>query len=287
MPGPEGSCHHLLSVTQCHYRWPTDLLCLSHTPRCSGPQRRAVRPQERRVGLPPGSAQAALSKPGTQGQGGGLVHALPSGPLPGLGASCSGCGGWAAWERKLPPVRTLPLDLSPGLGKDQQDSSGQDRRATPVTGPSDRNRSAKRPWPPARAETFGSLCRGCRGLGPQAWQPHAPLQCGHTASGRPEERGWSGTGEQRRGVSGAGVACAGPSGCLPIWKQYRVMQAGQAGLGSGYVNSTARNMDLMGNRTSSQENPDSSPGLHPALGSPGAPPSQGPAAPWPRLPGPG
>lgn len=77
--------------------------------------------------------------------------------------------------------------------------------------------------------------------------------------------------EQRRGAERhAGLSHPqgrALSGCLPIWKQYcsNVRRPGY-GIFSEYVNSTVRNMDLMDNLTSSQKNPDSSPGLHPALG---------------------
>lgn len=175
---------------------------------------------------------------------------------------------WAAWERRLPPSGVgwwdAPLGLVPRAGEGPAGllwpgQQGPRLSQAPATGDAQK-----------------------RGLSPQI-APRRPILHaeGAAALGRPEERGTERTGEQRRGEL-RGVARAGPSGCLPIWKQYRVMQAVQRGL-----NSAARNMDLMGNRTSSQENPDSSPGLHPALGSPGAQPSQARQRPWPWPLGPG
>lgn len=94
--------------------------------------------------------------------------------------------------------------------------------------------------------------------------------------------------EQRRcgeRTLGRGMSRAGLSGCLPIWKQYcSNARRPEDGLFSEYVNSTVRNMDLMDNLTSSQKNPDSSPGLHPVLGSllqPSPARDQRPLWPWP------
>nr|KAF6275478.1 hypothetical protein mMyoMyo1_010333 [Myotis myotis] len=209
--GPDGQ---LSPLAECH----SASLSLAYRPalpqphpRCSGPPWRAVRPQERRAGLPPGSTQAALRKPGSQGQGGGLVHAPPSGLLPGPGASCSGCGLQGRGGRPQSGVGcwTLPLDLSPGLGKDPQDRRGHARHRSRR-----QERLRKEASAPGSRRDAPFFVQRCRGLGPQAWHP-PPLQCGHTASGRPEERGQSGDGEQRRGASCAGVAVRGRVGVCP------------------------------------------------------------------------
>lgn len=66
---------------------------------------------------------------------------------------------------------------------------------------------------------------------------------------------------------GPRAAGPGPERCLLIWKQYcSNVRRPEYGTLSESTNSAARNMDLMDNLTSSQKNPDSSPGLHLALG---------------------
>lgn len=278
MPGPAGSCHHLLSVTQRHYRWPTDLLCLSHTPRCSGPPSRAVPCRGGRRAFLPDPPKPHSGSLGPRARGVAWSTGCPQDPCRARGPRARAVGGGLHGRGGCPQSGVgcwkLPLDLSPGLGKDQQDRRGHARHRSQRQEPLRKEASA-----PALAQTLRSPCRGAVGWGHRpGTTPPRPLQCGHTASGRPEERGQSGTGEQRRGASCAGVAVR--AGWVFAHLEAISRNASRpGGLGSGSVNSTARNMDLMGNRTRSQENPDSSPGLHPALGSPGAPPSQGPAAP--------
>lgn len=120
-----------------------------------------------------------------------------------------------------------------------------------------------------------SLCRdSCGAGGAPNTPPRAPQASGDRVGPREQRRG----GEQRAGPSR--LQGRALSGCLPIWKQYcSNVRRPEYGIFSEYVNSTVRNMDLMDNLTGSQKSPDSSLGLHPALGPTTARPSQGPAAP--------
>ena len=114
-----------------------------------------------------------------------------------------------------------------------------------------------------------SLCRdSCGAGGAPNTPPRAPQVSGDRVGPREQRHG----GEQHAGPSR--LQGRALSGCLPIWKQYcSNVRRPEYGIFSEYVNSTVRNMDLMDNLTGSQKSPDSSLGLHPALGSTTAQPS--------------
>lgn len=239
---------------------------------------------------------------GTRGRdpdsGGGTSVRVVSPPEEGL-ASCAGGrrappdparavpSAWQAGSSWENPSWQGPGGHTPGArgGGDRQDSSspgpaGPGLYGAPATGKLRKGASAASSGPGACRHPLCFLAAEAPragGCGPGTPTPEG--RC--TVSGRRKRVGTGRDPENKgavvRGLLGVASAGPGRGACPPIWKQYcsNVSRPEDAGTVSEYVNSTARNMDLMGNLTGSQENPDSSPGLRPALGFPGRPAQPG------------
>lgn len=218
------------------------------------------------------------TRPGGQHGRPGTLH--PRGPgraggaEQGLGARRWGSGGVkATWPGPAPAsaVRNACslLAARPGVGVGRH-------CATPVTGPSDRKGSGKRPQPPARAPARPPARAapsaetpvgggGCAGLAPH----HPVLELPEVSGAQRAEAGW------RAAHWAVPLAGRAGSGGLSIWKQScsYVSWPGRARLRVRELHSEGHG--LRGESSQQPKNPDSCPGLRPALGLLGSPAQPG------------